>query len=222
MVHALDVPVGPGMVRFGQAVLDAVALARSLERTAAQYRCRTIAVLGQVRELDNTMPATFHVGHTMRPIMIPVGVPDRLGDGIAAAGVSGLWVTQDEIGKMPDLRGAYVLVLRLDKTINIKFPRIAFDQLMPGWYVYLGSARGSGGIRARVKRHFQYRKTAHWHIDRLTEKSVEMAALAVADGHECELVGKLLKSLRFKVAVAGFGNTDCHLCESHLLAASVW
>ena len=149
--------------------------------------------------------------------MTPVGIPDRLGDDIAAAGVSGLWVTPDEIGKTPAFGCAYVLVLRLDETIQIEFPRVASDQLMPGWYVYVGSARGSGGIRARIKRHFQHGKTAHWHIDLLTMHAVEMAALAVTDGHECELVDKLLESLRFKVAATGFGSTDCSRCESHLL-----
>jgi Uri superfamily endonuclease len=153
----------------------------------------------------------------MGPNMTPIGILDRFGREFAAAGVSGLWVTPDGIGKMPTFGGAYVLVLRLDRAIRIEFPRVTCDQLMPGWYVYLGSAKGSGGIRARIKRHFQCEKTAHWHIDRLTVHAVEMAALAVADGHECELLGKLLKSLKFKVAVAGFGSTDCRLCESHLL-----
>ncbi len=153
--------------------------------------------------------------------MTPIGILDRFGGQFAAAGVSGIWVTPDEIGKIPAFRGAYVLVLRLKKAIHIELPRVASDQLMPGWYVYVGSARGRGGIRARVKRHFRCKKTAHWHIDRLTVHAVEMAALAVADGHECELVGKLLKSLRFKVAAAGFGSTDCSLCESHLLTTSV-
>jgi Uri superfamily endonuclease len=152
--------------------------------------------------------------------MTPVEILDRFGGEFADAGVFGLWVKPDEIGKMPDRRGAYVLVLRLDEPIHIEFPRVACDQLIPGWYVYLGSARGSGGIRARVKRHFQHRKKAHWHIDRLTVRAVEMAALAVVDGYECELVGKLLESLQFKVAAAGFGSTDCRLCEGHLLTKS--
>jgi Uri superfamily endonuclease len=153
----------------------------------------------------------------MEPVMTPVGIPNQLGSNIAAAGVSGHLVTPGEIGKMPDIWGAYVLVLHLEKAIHIKFPSVASDQVMPGWYVYVGSARGSGGIRARVKRHFRYKKTAHWHVDRLTVHAVEMAALAVAGGRECEIVGKLLNSLQFKVAVAGFGSTDCSRCESHLL-----
>ena len=149
--------------------------------------------------------------------MTTIGFLDRFGREFAAAGVSGLWVTQGEIGRMPDFGGAYALVLRLDETIHIEFPGVTCDRLMPGWYVYVGSAKGRGGIRARVRRHFRSVKTAHWHIDRLTVHAVEMVALAVADGHECELVGKLLKSPKFKTAAAGFGSTDCSLCESHLL-----
>ncbi len=153
----------------------------------------------------------------MGPNMTPVGILDRFDGEFAAAGVLGHWVTPDEVGEMPNFKGAYVLALCLDKAIHIEFPGVTCDQLMPGWYVYVGSARGSGGIRARIKRHFQHGKTAHWHIDLLTMHAVEMAALAVTDGHECELVDKLLESLRFKVAAAGFGSTDCSRCESHLL-----
>ena len=154
----------------------------------------------------------------MGAVMTPAGLPDRIGDDIAAAGVSGLWVTPDEIGAMADFAGAYVLVLRLEEPIRIEFPRVASDRLMPGWYAYVGSARGSGGLRARIRRHFRSDKTAHWHIDRLTVQAVELAALAVADGDECDLADKLLESLRFEVAAAGFGSTDCRRCKSHLLA----
>lgn len=153
----------------------------------------------------------------MGPSVTPIGILDRFGSEFAAAGVSGHWVTPDGIGKTPTFGGAYVLVLRLDKAIHIEFSRVTFDQLVPGSYIYVGSARGSGGIRARIKRHFRYDKKAHWHIDWLTMHAVEMAALAVADGHECELVDTLLNSHRFEVAVPGFGSTDCSRCESHLL-----
>ena len=146
------------------------------------------------------------------------GSIDRISEDIAAAAISGSWVTRDGTENMPDVKGAYILALRLDETVNVELPRIAAGQLTPGWYIYVGNAQGSGGIRARIRRHFQDRKKIHWHIDLLTANSLDMAALAVAGGHECELVGKLLDSLKFKVAVRGFGNTDCQHCESHLLA----
>ena len=39
----------------------------------------------------------------------------------------------------------------------------------PGWYVYIGSAFGPGGITARVTRHARAAKRLHWHIDYLLE-----------------------------------------------------
>lgn len=146
---------------------------------------------------------------------------DRLADDIAEAGVSGSWVARNGIERMRDFKGAYILALQVGETIDVDFAGAVAGQLAPGWYVYAGSARGSGGIRARVRRHFHRSKTMHWHIDLLTVKSLEIAALAVAGGDECELVGKLLDSCRFKVALRGFGNTDCRRCESHLLAACI-
>jgi Uri superfamily endonuclease len=80
-------------------------------------------------------------------------------------------------------------------------------------------AGGRRVIRSRVRRHFRPSKKAHWHIDRLTVKAVEMAALAVPGGHECELVRRLLRPRLFEVAIPGFGSTDCRYCESHLLAS---
>jgi len=50
---------------------------------------------------------------------------DRLADDIADAGVSGFWVTQNDIEKMPDFKGAYVLALRLGETINVELPENA-------------------------------------------------------------------------------------------------
>jgi Uri superfamily endonuclease len=144
---------------------------------------------------------------------------DQTKSNIAATGILGLWVTPDDIENAPEAKGAYVLALRLSKVAHIGIPRMDQEQLMPGWYLYVGSANGSGGIRSRVKRHFRSNKKAHWHIDRLTVKAVEMAALAVPDGHECELVRRLLRSRLYEVAVPGFGSTDCRYCESHLLAS---
>ncbi len=144
---------------------------------------------------------------------------DRLAEDIAAAAISGSWVTRNGIETMPAFTGAYILALRLGETVNVELPKIAACRLRPGWYLYAGSAQGSGGIRARVRRHFQGRKKMHWHIDLLTANSLDIAALVVAGGDECDLVGKLLDSPRFKVAIKGFGNTDCRNCESHLLAA---
>ena len=151
--------------------------------------------------------------------MTAAGIPDWLEDGVAAAGLAGPWATREDVGGMPVLGGAYLLGLRLDRELPIALPRSAPGRLPPGWYLYAGSARGSGGLRGRLERHFRPGKKPHWHIDRLTAAAAAMAALAVAGGEECEVLGKLLDRPRFAVALPGFGSTDCRRCESHLLAA---
>jgi len=151
--------------------------------------------------------------------MTSTGIPDWLAAAVAGAGLSGSWTTPEERVALPDGPGAYALALRLDHPVTVALPRGAAGLLAPGWHVYLGSAQGSGGIRARVRRHFRREKPLHWHIDRLTAAPAEIAALAVPGGDECALVARLLATGRFRIAAPGFGSTDCRRCESHLLTA---
>jgi hypothetical protein len=51
-VHSFDLAIRPGMVRLGQAVLDAVPVAGSIEGMAAPSCGRSWAVLRQIGELD--------------------------------------------------------------------------------------------------------------------------------------------------------------------------
>jgi Uri superfamily endonuclease len=41
--------------------------------------------------------------------------------------------------------------------------------LPAGRYLYCGSAKGPGGLKARLSRHMRRGKSVRWHIDRLTE-----------------------------------------------------
>ena len=127
------------------------------------------------------------------------------------------WFTGQQIDLIPNLAGAYILLLRLDVTVGISLPRQAGVQLLPGWYAYAGSARGKGGMRGRLRHHFRNNKKPHWHIDRLTLNACDMAALPIADGRECDLLAGLLQLPGFGVVIKGFGASDCAICESHLL-----
>ena len=51
-VHPLDLSISPRMIGLCQAMLDAVALTRAIERMASEPRRWTVAVLRQVCELD--------------------------------------------------------------------------------------------------------------------------------------------------------------------------
>lgn len=112
--------------------------------------------------------------------------------------------------------GAYALLLHLDPPVRFARNGMAATSLA-GWHVYAGSARGSGGIRARLRRHFRPDKAIHWHVDELTNAAAQMSALAITDGSECEIVERLLQSGLFEPALAGFGSSDCKHCTAHLL-----
>ncbi|WP_084384775.1 DUF123 domain-containing protein [Novosphingobium naphthalenivorans] len=112
--------------------------------------------------------------------------------------------------------GAYVLVIEPAEPVTFARKGIAATPLS-GWLVYAGSARGGGGIGARLRRHFRKDKKVHWHVDELTNAAACMAALAIPGGSECEIVDRLLASGLFETALAGFGSSDCRHCEAHLL-----
>ena len=145
------------------------------------------------------------------------GIPDEILDALAAFGLGGIWTDRDKSITLTAVKGAYALVLRLEKPVRLNRPRTCRIRLRPAWYVYAGSARGPGGIRARLSRHFRREKTMHWHIDQLTIRAVDVAALALLDGDECDLVERLNESTALAIAAPGFGSSDCRRCESHLL-----
>lgn len=119
----------------------------------------------------------------------------------------------DEIGQ---LRGAYVLLLHLAVPVRFARRTIAGASLS-GWHVYAGSARGSGGVRARLRHHFRRGKRIRWHVDELTNAAAHMAALAIPDGSECDIADRLARSDLFEPALRGFGSSDCRRCAAHLL-----
>lgn len=112
-------------------------------------------------------------------------------------------------------KGAYMLLLTLDRPVEVARGRVA-GLLPPGAYVYAGSARGAGGIAARLGRHFRRDKPIHWHIDELTA-TASLMALALPGGSECAIVARLIDSGRFAPALPGFGSSDCRRCAAHLL-----
>jgi Uri superfamily endonuclease len=89
--------------------------------------------------------------------------------------------------------------------------------MQPGAYIYVGSAFGPGGLRARVSRHLRRNKKIHWHIDYLRQ---ELPVLAVwyAEG-DTTLEHTWAKAIGAcnlaSMPVPGFGASDCR-CASHL------
>ncbi len=121
---------------------------------------------------------------------------------------------------LPAAAGAYVLVIELVRPLAIETAMTGSAALPAGVYAYCGSARGPGGIRARIGRHLRRGKTPRWHIDRLTDAGRVVAVRAVPGGDECALLADLLGETGTTVPVPGFGSTDCRTCPAHLVALS--
>jgi Uri superfamily endonuclease len=112
----------------------------------------------------------------------------------------------------PSAPGAYVLLVRLTRPVLAKAGRFQMI-LAAGRYLYCGSARGPGGLRARLARHMQRDKKAHWHIDQLTASGAIEGAFIQPGGDECALAQQLSN---LPVPFEGFGASDCRRCRSHL------
>jgi Uri superfamily endonuclease len=114
--------------------------------------------------------------------------------------------------------GAYVLEFVLEHEVTVNAGRLGHIAVGPGRVRYYGSARGPGGLRARVLRHLRPDdRRDRWHIDGLTrEVPVDRLWIDLKVG-ECELVQRDLATGKWKAAVSGFGSSDCRNCGAHLL-----
>ena len=91
-------------------------------------------------------------------------------------------------------------------------------QLSKGWYVYVGSAFGPGGLAARVSRHLRCHKTRHWHIDHLiwaTTVREVWYSQRQRDLEHCWAQAALDQPAAQNL-LRGFGASDCQ-CLSHLV-----
>lgn len=121
------------------------------------------------------------------------------------------------VGGLPCLPGAYALALELERPSVFETGVLGRVVLPAGRYLYLGSAWGPGGLRARVGRHFRAGKPLRWHIDHLTRCARLVGAFAVTGERECALVERLRRLPEVAVPLPRFGSTDCAVCPSHLL-----
>lgn len=112
--------------------------------------------------------------------------------------------------------GTYALVLHNRQHTGIQVGRRGRIEIRPGYYIYIGSAFGPGGVRARVLRHCREVKSRHWHIDYLRECAVPVAVWC--SYHRVRLEhrwARRLETCRDMTPVEGFGCTDCQ-CTAHL------
>lgn len=115
--------------------------------------------------------------------------------------------------------GSYLFLLEIAEPQTIVI-RQRDRRLTAGLFVYAGSAHGTGGLKARLTRHFRKEKKPHWHIDQITTKVQAMRALCYQNVSECDLRARLLAGGSFLVPIPGFGSSDCKVCPAHFLEFS--
>ena len=113
--------------------------------------------------------------------------------------------------------GTYVLVLRMPNRSRIKVGRLGRLDMRQGYYSYVGSAFGPGGLPARLHHHLRPALRPHWHIDYLRKRTlVDQVWYAVqATPREHEWVSLFDGLLTESCAISRFGSTDCR-CNTHL------
>jgi Uri superfamily endonuclease len=112
----------------------------------------------------------------------------------------------------PGEAGAYALLIALEAPLEVK-AGAKEASLAPGLYLYCGSARGPGGLAARIARHMRQEKRAHWHVDQLSRAGRVLGAFLFPGGDECAVNAALVG---FPTPIEGFGSSDCRRCCSHL------
>ena len=118
----------------------------------------------------------------------------------------------------PTDTGTYILILRLDAPVCLRIGKRGEFDFPAGWYAYVGSAFGPGGLRGRLTHHLAPVTRPHWHIDYLRRAARVCAVWWLAGEMRCEHPwADVLCSLPGAVIpVPRFGASDCQ-CAAHLV-----
>ena len=112
--------------------------------------------------------------------------------------------------------GTYLLLLECNNEAELSIGTFGKMNAKPGYYLYVGSAFGPGGIQARINHHMQIAGRPHWHIDYLRTVAALVNAWCVyGSRYEHEWSRSLSKSEAATVPLKGFGSSDCE-CATHL------
>jgi Uri superfamily endonuclease len=109
------------------------------------------------------------------------------------------------VDEAPSLPGAYAMAIELSDEVAVTFSDCLRIALPAGRYLYCGSAKGPGGLKARLSRHMRRGKSVRWHVDQLTEQGLVIGSWIFPGGDECRFV-QMCSHL--PMPIAGFGSSD--------------
>jgi Uri superfamily endonuclease len=123
------------------------------------------------------------------------------------------------MAELPEAKGTYILIAFLPSMKRLEIGRLGVCYLTPGFYAYVGSAWGPGGLRARLRHHLESVAQPHWHIDYLLAHAEPVEVWYALSDRKLEraLAEVLERSSRFRMPIPRFGASDYHRSRtSHL------
>jgi Uri superfamily endonuclease len=120
---------------------------------------------------------------------------------------------------LPDEKGTYVLIAFVPQMKRIAVGQLGKFDIVPGFYAYVGSALGAGGLRAHIGHHLESAAAPHWHIDYLLQvaEPVEIWYTTAAQKLEHHWADLLEQAPQFRMPIPRFGSSDYHRSRaSHL------
>lgn len=113
--------------------------------------------------------------------------------------------------------GTYTLIFFSSIDKPVKIGKLGTLFLKSGFYVYVGSAFGPGGLKARIMHHFNHSSRPHWHLDYLSPvlDACEIWYTCDQTPREHQWATIHSQTRGALMPLPGFGSSDCR-CRSHL------
>ena len=117
-----------------------------------------------------------------------------------------------------------MLLIRIDSSIQVRIRGASYN-LQPGYYLYIGSGGGPGGVHARLRRHLMKEKSIHWHIDQITTNTdahiIKVWICNSLWGPYMESRVALCLEKHLDRGPPGFGSSDDRHAKTHLFAIGI-
>jgi len=127
--------------------------------------------------------------------------------------------------ELPEAKGTYILIASVSQMRHWGIGSLGKFDLIPGFYAYVGSAFGAGGLRARLGHHLAAAAEPHWHIDYLLQVANPVEVWYTTAGWKLEhhWAEFLEAAPRFRIPIPRFGASDYHRSRrSHLFYSKRW
>jgi len=119
---------------------------------------------------------------------------------------------------MNNLPGTYALIYHCAAPFRARVGKLGIIEGPKGYWIYVGSAFGPGGLASRLVHHLKPSQRPHWHLDylKVALRPVDIWTTTDPVKRECAWAGCFSALKGSTCPIAGFGASDC-ACRSHLI-----